>query len=419
MDGFEPARVAVIDLADPLPPLPAEGPDGRWHQRVVALVRVAGDPVGVADIPIGTGLGPAGVAEALWDALGPALRAHRDEPGLRALPVSGFGRPSQPRGADRRASVIVATRDRPNELARCLTSLLALDYGAFDIVVVDNAPSDDRTRDVVAQFATGGADLTYVREPRPGLARAHNAARTAVTGEVVAITDDDVVVDRGWLRRLVEAFSVADDVGAATGMIFPVELETATQQWTDVYAAYNKGYQREVISLADRRNTLLPWATGTVGSGANMAFSVAALDAIGWFDDALGAGTPARGGDDLAAFHDVLLAGYRIVYEPAAIVLHRHHRDPDVARRLAFSYGVALSAHLTRSMVDRPSSLVALVPRLPAGFRHGLHTTRTPSAVASPGLAGAGWRQRAGMLVGPWSYARSRRWARLTAGAAA
>lgn len=419
MDRFEPARVTVIDLAEPLPPLPAEGPDGRWHQRVVALVRVAGAPIGVADIDIGTGLGPAGVAEALWDALGPEIRAHRNDPGLTALPVSGFSRPPQPRGADRPASVIIATRDRPNELARCLTSLLALDYGAFDIVVVDNAPSDDRTRDLVAQFTFGRTEIRYVREPRPGLARAHNAARTAVTGEIVAITDDDVVVDRGWLRRLVEAFSVIDDVGAATGMIFPVELETATQEWTDVHAAYNKGYERQVIDLADGHDPLLPWATGTVGSGANMAFSVAALDAIGWFDDALGAGTPARGGDDLAAFHDVLLAGYRIVYEPAAIVLHRHHRDADVVRRLAFSYGVALSAHLTRSMLDRPGSLVALVPNLPAGVRHGLRTTRTSSGDAVASLAGAGWRQRAGMLFGPWSYVRSRRWARQTTGAAA
>ena len=418
MTAFEPARVTVIDLADPLPPLAAEGPDGRWRQRVVALVRVDGAPIGVADLAIGTGLGPAGVAEALWAALAAEIRAHLRRPHLSSIPVSGLGRPQRPRGTDRPASVVVATRDRPNELARCLTSLLAMDYGRYDIVVVDNAPSDDRAQQVVAQFITGRTDLHYVREPRPGLARAHNAARVAVTGEIVAITDDDVVVDRGWLRRLVDGFAAADGVGAVTGMIFPIELETPVQEWTDVHAAYNKGYERRVVGLADDTGSLLPWATGTVGSGANMAFSVEALDAIGWFDVALGAGTPARGGDDLAAFHDVLRAGYRIVYEPAAIVLHRHHRDADVVRRLAFSYGVALSAHLTRSMLDRPTSLVELVPKLPAGVRHGMRTSRTPPVDAVPTLAGAGWRQRAGMLVGPWSYMRSRRWARHTGAAA-
>src|SRR5690606_35387433 len=134
---------------------------------------------------------------------------------------------------DRSATVVMATRDRPNELARCLTSPLELYHDRFDVVVVDNAPSDDRDRDLVAQSGAGRADVRYVREPRPGLARAHNAARPFVTGEVVAVTDDDVVVDRAWLRRLTEAFDAGPSVGAVTGMIFPAELETEAQAWTD------------------------------------------------------------------------------------------------------------------------------------------------------------------------------------------
>ena len=415
---FEPARVVVLDVADPIPPLPARGADGRWYRRVVALVRIDGAPIGVADLDIGTGLGPVGVAEAVWAALRPEIRAHRGDPALTALPVSGFGRPQRVRPADRGATVVIATRDRPNELARCLTSLLELDHDRFDVVVVDNAPSDDRSRDLVAQFGAGRADVRYVREPRPGLARAHNAARPFVTGDVVAITDDDVVVDRAWLRRLTEAFDAGPSVGAVTGMIFPAELETEAQAWTDVHAAYNKGYERRVVGLDDDPSSLLPWATGTIGSGANMAFSVAALDDIGWFDDALGAGTPARGGDDLAAFHDVLVHGHQIVYEPSAVIFHHHHRDARVVRDLAFSYGVALGAHLTRALLDHPASVVDLLPRLPAGLRHGAAVTRRPGATPVAGLDGVTWRQRAGVLAGPWSYARSRRRAR-SAGVAA
>ena len=266
----------------------------------------------------------------------------------------------------------------------------------------------------MARFGGGRTPVRYVHEPRPGLARAHNAARPHVTGSVIAITDDDVVVDRSWLRWLCHGFPVAEDVGAVTGMIFPAELETPTQAWTDVHAGYNKGYDRRVVGLADAPGSLLPWATGTIGSGAHMAFRTPAPGAPGGFDDAPGAGTPARGGDDLAAFHDVLVTGHRIVYEPGAIVLHRHHRDPGTVRRLTFSYGVALSAHLTRSVVEHPRSVVRLVPKLPAGVRHGARTSRAPSCDAIPGLAGTTWRQRAGMLVGPWSYARSRRWVRQT-----
>lgn len=415
---FEPARVALVDLADPLPPMPAEGVDGRWHRRVVTLVQVDGQPIGVADLAVGTGIGPTGVADAIWEALGPEVRAHLGRPDLDHLPVGGFGRARRARVPDVSATVVVATRDRPNELATCLRSLVELDHGDFDVVVVDNAPSDRRAREVAARFGGGRVRVTYVHEPRPGLARAHNAAREHVTGAIVAITDDDVVVDPTWLRRLCDGFTAAEHVGAVTGMIFPAELETPTQAWTDVHAAYNKGYERRIVGLTDASDPLLPWATGTVGSGANMAFTVAALDDIGWFDDALGAGTPARGGDDLAAFHDVLVSGYRIVYEPAAIILHRHHRDPEVVRRLTYSYGIALSAHLTRSVLERPGSIVRLLPQVGAGVRHGARTSRAPDVGDVPGLTGTTWRQRAGMLVGPWSYVRSRRWVRETGRAA-
>lgn len=418
MAGFEPARVAVIDLADPIPPLAGRGPDGRWHQRVVALVRLDDRPLGVADLAIGTGLGPAGVAEALSDALGDELAARLELPRPIPVPVGGLGRSTGPRCPDRPATVVVATRDRPNELARCLDSLAELEHDRFDVVVVDNAPSDDRAEVVVERFRGTSLPVRYVREPRPGLARAHNAARPFVTGQVVAITDDDVVVDRAWLRRLTDAFGEAPSVGAVTGMIFPAELETAAQAWTDVHAAYNKGYERRIVDLDADPASLLPWATGTIGSGANMAFSVAALDDIGWFDDALGAGTPARGGDDLAAFHDVLVHGHRIVYEPSAVVFHHHHREARVVRDLTFSYGVALGAHLTRAVVDHPSSVGALLPRLSAGLRHGARVTRQPRTSPVPGLHGTTWRQRAGVLAGPWSYARSRRWARATGVAA-
>lgn len=418
MARFEPARVVLLDLADPLPPLPACGTDGRWHQRVVTLVRIAGDPIGVADLDIGTGLGPAGVATVVWDALRAPIRAHVGRPDLDHLPVSGLGRVRRLPAAERPVTVVVATRDRPNELGRCLTSLLDQRYGSFDIVVVDNAPSDDRTRQLVAAFSTSTTDVHYVREPRPGLARAHNAARAAVTGEIVAITDDDVVVDPDWLRRLVDGFAAAGDVGAVTGMIFPIELETPVQAWTDEHAAYNKGYERHVVGLDDADPGLLPWATGTVGSGANMAFTTEALDDIGWFDAALGAGTPARGGDDLAAFHDVLRAGYRIAYEPGAIVLHRHHTDAAIVRRLAFSYGVALGSHLTRSVLGRPDSLGELIPRLPAGVRHAARVTRDTPTAGTDGFSVGGWRQRAGLLAGPWWYARSRRSNRLAERAA-
>ncbi|URK89336.1 glycosyltransferase family 2 protein (plasmid) [Rhizobium sp. RCAM05350] len=94
-------------------------------------------------------------------------------------------------------SVVVATRDRPAQLARCLDSLMSQNYSNFEIIVVDNAPSDNRTRQLVSELYSSG--VRYVRELRPGLAQAHNAGVARARHDLIAFTDDDVVCDRGWL----------------------------------------------------------------------------------------------------------------------------------------------------------------------------------------------------------------------------
>jgi GT2 family glycosyltransferase len=406
---FEASRVVILDADRPPPSLPQADPSGRWHGRARLLVRWAGRPVAVADLELTADLEPAALAAALWDAVGLDL-ADRVEAvtGERPdhLPAAGLPSPAEPDGPTARATVAIATRDRPTSLARCLGTVLAVDHPAFDVVVVDNAPSDDRARAVVARFP----GVRYVREDRPGLARAHNAALPHVTGEVVAFTDDDVEVDPRWLRRLTDGF--ADPrVACVTGMIFPAEVETPAQAWIEAHAGFGKGFERQVFDLDEHRpdDALFPFTAGRLGSGANMAFRTEALRGLGGFDETLGVGTPARGGDDLAAFYDVIRAGHRLVYEPAALVLHHHHADTAAVRRLAFSYGIGLSAYLTRAVVEEPKALLAMARRLPGGVRHGLRTTQPPADVDVPGLAGAGWRQRLGMVVGPWSYARSRR----------
>jgi hypothetical protein len=80
-----------------------------------------------------------------------------------------------------------------------------------------------------------------------------------------------------------------------------------------------------------------------------MAFRTSYLQERGGFDEALGAGTVAMGGDDLAAFYDVISGGNRLVYEPAAIVLHQHPRHYAALKRQAYGYGAGLGAHLTRA----------------------------------------------------------------------
>jgi len=78
-------------------------------------------------------------------------------------------------------TVVICTRDRPTELNRCLEALAELDYPHFDVLVVDNAPSDDQARQVAMRWG-----VAYVAEPVPGLSRARNLGAMTCIAEVVA-----------------------------------------------------------------------------------------------------------------------------------------------------------------------------------------------------------------------------------------
>jgi hypothetical protein len=134
------------------------------------------------------------------------------------------------------------------------------------------------------------------------------------------------------------------------------------------------------------------------------------LRAVGGFDPALGTGTSARGGDDLAAFFDVVSAGHALVYEPAAIIFHAHRREEGALARQAFGYGAGLTAYLTKTLLDHPTRAYDLFSRAPAGLRYALAAGSAKNVRRPSGFPrGLVRRERVGMLAGPALYLLSRR----------
>jgi glycosyltransferase involved in cell wall biosynthesis len=292
---------------------------------------------------------------------------------------------------------------------RCLAALARSSYPAFDVVVVDSAPSSDRTERALAEHPGWPFPLRYVRESRPGLARAHNAALAATTGTVIAITDDDVEVDRDWLTVLADSFA-EPDVTCVTGPILPAELETTAQVLVEEAGGFARGFRRRVFAMdMPDPGPLFPFTAGRFGSGANMAFRAGWLMARNGFDPALGAGTPARGGDDLTAFLQVIIDGGTLVYEPRAVVRHWHRREYEGMRRQAFHYGVGLGAYLTAAVRAKPALLGAMLVRAVPAVRHLLSPASAKNANRGARFPRElVWRERAGVLAGPFGYLISR-----------
>jgi GT2 family glycosyltransferase len=236
-------------------------------------------------------------------------------------------------------SVVVATRNRTDHLRVCLDALLRLDPAPDEILVVDNAPSDDRTRELCAQYP-----VRYVLEPTPGASRAHNRGIQETTGDLIAFTDDDVVPDEHWLRGLGDSF---DDplVAAVTGYVAPLQIESRAQYLFERQGGFDRGSERRMF---DGRHVPPAVAAMQVGATANVVIRRSALARYGVFSEDLGCGVLVDGADESELFYRLLAARLRLVHEPSRLVWHNHRASMEELAKLQQTYSVAVVAFCLR-----------------------------------------------------------------------
>jgi glycosyltransferase involved in cell wall biosynthesis len=108
-------------------------------------------------------------------------------------------------------------------LAAALAALLSQQSGGvrYEVVIVDNN-STDNTRATVESFIDKGhTNLRYVFEPRQGIAYGRNAGIAAAKADIIAFTDDDVVVADNWIATINHTFAENPDIDYIGGKILP------------------------------------------------------------------------------------------------------------------------------------------------------------------------------------------------------
>jgi len=246
----------------------------------------------------------------------------------RRLTDAGLAHPRPPAlAAPPDVTVLIPVKDRPELLDRCLTAL----GQRYPVLVVDDASADPAA--IAAVVSGHGASLLR-RAANGGPAAARNTGLASVTSEMVAFCDSDCVPEAGWIERL--AAHLADPaVAVAAPRIRPVPggQSWAGRSWAERYSAVGSS-----LDMGGQEGRVAPGTRlSYVPSAALLARRAALLEAGGEavFDAAL------RLGEDVDLVWRLHEAGWRIRYEPAAVV--RHH-EPDswpglLARR--FRYGTS------------------------------------------------------------------------------
>jgi GT2 family glycosyltransferase len=320
---------------------PLEGVDLPPGERDVMVVFWHGDvPLGRTIIPrdafplSGHALVRLG-ARVAAGAVAARLRPGSDDAEALVSRLTGLSDPlsivcaSRPPGSATDVAVIVCTRGRPTHLETCLRSLANMNPEPGEIIVVDNNQhGETASREVVERFP----QIRYVSEPRPGLSRARNAGIRATRKAIIAFTDDDVAVARGWAGAVSAAFA-REAVDGLTGIVLPNTIDGAGQAYFELQiGALFKGFEPRVFDP----ESFVPGQSPVwmIGAGANMAFRRSVFEQLGGFDERLGAGASGCS-EDSELWYRMLAAGCRIAYRPDCVVHHSHRgSDEDVALQL-------------------------------------------------------------------------------------
>ena len=257
-------------------------------------------------------------------------------------------------------SVIVCTYNRCESLRKVLRDLNNLripQNTSCEIVIVDNNSSDD-TRTVVEAFAIERPDFfKYVCESRQGKSCALNRGLSLAKGDIIAFTDDDVIVDNEWLAEIKRAFESYDCMGIG-GKIIPV-WNCEKPVWFEEDGPYSLYAAVVKLDLGDEAIELRGPAFG-----ANMAFRRTAIEKYGLFREDLGPNPENLIRDEDSEFsRRVSAGGDKIMYIPKAVVYHpveKQRSEKEYFQKWYFDYGRSITR---RGQAQKDKARYRRVPR--------------------------------------------------------
>jgi GT2 family glycosyltransferase len=192
----------------------------------------------------------------------------------------------------------------------------------YEIIVVDNGSTDDTRAAMERIQKRNGTRVRYVHENRPGLHNGRHRGFGEARGEILVFADDDIIATPMWLESILKSFT-SDDVALVGGKILP-KWEGEVPDWISVFKKETEfGWVNGYLSLLDFGNAPQE-IPGKYVFGCNFSIRRNVLTECGGFHPD---GMPQdliqyRGDGETALANTVQARGYKIMYEPKAVIYH-------------------------------------------------------------------------------------------------
>lgn len=206
-------------------------------------------------------------------------------------------------------SIIIVNWNAGKYLEKCVSSLLNQNYENFEIILVDNASTDNSVELVEKKFP----QIRIIKnKTNLGFAEGNNIGIQNSKGDLIALLNPDVIVDNDWLWKLVEKIQSSDKIGGVTGKMYYLGDKFGKNAVFCTWSKINVYTARPFNFTDDESSSKVDYLTG-----AAMVVKREVIDKVGLLDP-----------EYFLYFEEtdwcarMIRAGYDLVYVPEAIVWH-------------------------------------------------------------------------------------------------
>lgn len=234
-------------------------------------------------------------------------------------------------------SIVVPAYNEGKVIGHCIKSILESNYSEYEVILVDDG-STDNTLEEMQRYETN-SHVTVVTKKNGGKASALNVGLKLAKGEVIFFVDADGIFAPDTISKMLSGF-ISEDVGAVCGNDAPINVTNLQTKLANLLTHVGTGFVRRALSSID----CLPVVSGNIG-----AFRYSTLEKTGPFLEGFI-------GEDIELTWRVHKAGYKIVFQPWAIV---YAESPSTItglwkQRVRWARGLLKTAYIHRDMLFNP-----------------------------------------------------------------
>jgi len=224
-------------------------------------------------------------------------------------------------------SIIILNYNGSMYLANCLGSVLKSSYDPFEIVLVDNASTDDSIS-IVKELFKDDRIVIIRNSSNMGFAEGNNVGAEYVRGDYLVFLNNDTKVEPRWLEELVKVMESDPKIGAAQSKLLMLNHDgriiDSTGDFVDFYGvAIQRDLGEEDVGQHENVEEVFS------ARGASMIVRHNVLKQVGGFDPDF-----VLGCEDIDLCWRIRLRGYKVVYVPWSVVFHRGHGTSSCLRKI-------------------------------------------------------------------------------------